>query len=78
MQAKNSTEWYTLPEIAWLIGGVNNSTMMIAAVLGLDGYHFRCLVTDGQRSEYSNTVSLRCAIKHPRQLANRLRFPVDF
>ena len=58
MRAKDGTEWYKLPEIAWLIGGVNSNTLIIGAVLGLDGYHFRCLVTDGQRSEYSNTVSL--------------------
>ena len=58
IRAKDGTEWYKLPEIAWLIGGVNSNTMIIAAVLGLDGYNFRCLVTDGQRSEYSNTVSL--------------------
>lgn len=58
MQAKGSAEWYVLPEIARLIGGVNSETLIIAAVRGLDGYSFRCLVSDGQRAEYSDTVTL--------------------
>lgn len=59
MQAKDSAEWYTLPEIAWLIGGVNTDTLIIAAVLGLDGYSFRCRISDGQRAEYTKSVMLR-------------------
>ena len=58
MQAKDSAEWYTLPEIAWLIGGVNTDTLIVAAVLGLDGYSFRCRISDGQRAEYTKSVML--------------------
>lgn len=58
MQAKDSTEWYTLPEIAWLIGGVNTETLIIAAVLGLNGFSFRCRISDGQRVEYTKPVML--------------------
>ena len=58
MQAKDSAEWYTLPEIAWLIGGVNTDTLIVAAVLGLDGYSFRCRISDGQRAEYTQSVML--------------------
>ena len=58
MQAKDSAQWYTLPEIAWLIGGVNTDTLIIAAVLGLDGYSFRCRISDGQHAEYTKTVML--------------------
>lgn len=58
MQARDSAEWYTLPEIPWLIGGVNTDTLIIGAVLGLDGYSFRCRISDGQRAEYTKSVML--------------------
>ena len=58
MRAIGSAEWYVLPEIARLIGGVNSETLIIAAVRGLDGYSFRCLASDGQRAEYSDIVTL--------------------
>ena len=58
MRAKDAAQWYPLPEIAWLIGGVNTDTLIIGAVLGLNGYNFRCLISDGQYAEYSDIVTL--------------------
>ncbi len=58
MRARDSAEWVALPQIDRLIGGVDAETMIIAAVAGLDGYSFRCLVSDGLRSEVSNAATL--------------------